>query len=730
MLQMSELQRAAEVERRLIERVHAVLCFVRGVTNDDIKHGPVVLDKEHGEGEEDWEREKNATPMLDIPFIARYRQEYWRNEMNEEDLWSVLDHDATWSAILKRRAQLEELFRAVGDDEALTMVGRARSDDELTDMQAFYDLKYIAQAAEREAEAAKGLKRPVRVSRYKTCLDAKLGEMAEAFCIPAGDLAGNYMRWLSSDRPDNPVDETADNRRPVDPDEDPVEMAIKLVPHAELHGFRDAGAVLAGVKYVAAKQVAFDPKLRREVRMRWFKDNGCLTVRHTQKGEESGEVYHLDMLTWREKRHQKVSSEEFLEMVKAKEDGLIDFSIRLDERDHQELLGNLRDCYLLHPRGGGGVSDQAREWDRLRHEVLEEALEKHLYPMLEHGLVAMRIKEAKVFVGRRIKEAMEAMIRVAPYTWRPPQADARPRKARAIMGVHLAAPTEMVVIDEWGEVRDFLSIMVDVRENHRQEMKESDKVKISDFLQKNEPDVIALGGGQLKCRTLKAQLEDVVGRCQTKEYLERKIEVVLVDKNAAYKYAHSQRALSEFPRYPPTRLMAVSIARRLQDPLRELAGLCVDRSEDALSLRLHHLQDKLDRSERTKYIHRAFIDVVRDVGVDINLAADKPQVNQHTVQFVSGLGPRKAQELLQIMRTKGCAYFREQLLEDESVRGLMRRTVWTNAAAFFKMTKNTSMWNDQMSVGTRIDDDDNVVMGGGGPPGEGGGARQGGDCRH
>ncbi len=50
-----------------------------------------------------------------------------------------------------------------------------------------------------------------------------------------------------------------------------------------------------------------------------------------------------------------------------------------------------------------------------------------------------------------------------------------------------------------------------------------------------------------------------------------------------------------------------------QDPLREMAGMCVGQSEDVLSLQLHPLQHALDRGERLRFLHRAFVTVVNEV---------------------------------------------------------------------------------------------------------------------
>jgi hypothetical protein len=76
----------------------------------------------------------------------------------------------------------------------------------------------------------------------------------------------------------------------------------------------------------------------------------------------------------------------------------------------------------------------------------------------------------------------------------------------------------------------------------------------------------------------------------------------------------------------------VSLARRLQDPLRELSGLCAGMGQDVLSLRLHPLQEVLQKPDLLKFMHRAFINVVNEVGVDINLAADKQLLYGNTVQ--------------------------------------------------------------------------------------------------
>lgn len=108
-------ERAARVKGLLIEKICNVLCYLRGIENESIRHGPIALEAEYGEGEEEWDTEKSVTPVYDIPFIAKYRQEYWKPELHYNDLWKILDTDGRWSALQKRKTQLLEKFKQVDD---------------------------------------------------------------------------------------------------------------------------------------------------------------------------------------------------------------------------------------------------------------------------------------------------------------------------------------------------------------------------------------------------------------------------------------------------------------------------------------------------------------------------------------------------------------------------------------------------------------------------------------
>ncbi|XP_078480401.1 transcription elongation factor SPT6-like, partial [Lampetra planeri] len=117
-------------------------------------------------------------------------------------------------------------------------------------------------------------------------------------------------------------------------------------------------------------------------------------------------------------------------------------------------------------------------------------------------------------------------------------------------------------------------------------------------------------------------------------------------------------AEAEFRDYPPALRQAVSLARRLQDPLLEFSQLAQggggaggDNSSDdddlLLCLKLHPLQEHVDKEELVSWLQEAFINRVNEAGVDVNRALAQPHA-QPPLGFVCGLGPRKASHLLKV----------------------------------------------------------------------------------
>ena len=124
----------------------------------------------------------------------------------------------------------------------------------------------------------------------------------------------------------------------------------------------------------------------------------------------------------------------------------------------------------------------------------------------------------------------------------------------------------------------------------------------------------------------------------------------------------------------------MSVARKIQDPLVEFAQVCSS-DEDILCLKLHPLQENVEKEELLSALHCEFINRVNEVGVDVNRAIARPYT-QSLVHDVCGLGPRKGSHLLKILRQKNTRLENRTQLDTMCHIGC---TVFINCAGFIKI---------------------------------------------
>lgn len=572
-LHVSRTERARLLKESLVEKVTNVLCFFKGVTNNDIQHGGtfIVSKDDKVSGVPNWWQaeapdNQNECPIgddeeiakirayFDIPFIQHYRKEYYEPDVRASDLWSIYDLDAKYCSLLTRQMQLKSMFHDKGDDEGVQLCQTLDTEEGLADIKALLELKHPSVTGVETT--SKGRKMPVRVSRHKVCMDAGLGKLTKMVCITPKQLCQNL--------------EGAKKNLPKDPSEEPVEFACDYVVEAEKYGFREASTVLEGARQMAAKELAAEPTLRRFVRECYFQPYATVTCEITSKGKHTSEEYHREYGNWVLTPLREINDESFLWIVKALKEGLLDVKVRMVAEREQELLDELYRFYR-----SDNHNPCAEAWNVERRKIIVEALDI-LYKVLEQNVFDSQITKARNTIGVALTESVEALLRVPPYVGSPGP-DSKRVKPERIMACCFNTPAEFVVIDKFGEVLGFKSIHLRVSRNHNNltaDFSDSELKSLRSFFDEQSPDVVVLGGDGLICRSLHTQLTRACDRFHTEGILKKSIDVFLADQRVAYKYAHSSRGLAEFPRYTPTRLMAVSLARRLQDPLRELSGLC------------------------------------------------------------------------------------------------------------------------------------------------------------
>lgn len=171
--------------------------------------------------------------------------------------------------------------------------------------------------------------------------------------------------------------------------------------------------------------------------------------------------------------------------------------------------------------------------------------------------------------------------------------------------------------------------------------------KIGQLVESYKLDAIAIGNG-----TAGRETEDFV---RQRVRFRDDVEVFVVNEAGASVYSASAVARKEFPDYDVTVRGAVSIGRRLMDPLAELVKI------DPKSIGVGQYQHDVDQNKLKDALDRTVVSVVNQVGVELNTASE------HLLAYVSGLGPTIASRIVEYRNDNGAFTSREEL---KKVKGL------------------------------------------------------------
>lgn len=230
-----------------------------------------------------------------------------------------------------------------------------------------------------------------------------------------------------------------------------------------------------------------------------------------------------------------------------------------------------------------------------------------------------------------------------------------------------------------------------------------------DFLKlvkSRQPDVIVVNGFSPRTALLTEQLREIARQAheeivQEEELEGRAIEQAQIDVISCYDdiariYQHSQRGKEEYPGLSTLGRYCLALARYVQDPTQEFAAL----GEDITAINFDPHQRLLPKERLRTYLDRALVTIVNAVGVDINKAVQNSYY-QHMLQYVAGLGPRKAQALVRVISNKlgGTLINREALIKLD----IMTFRIWTNCCAFFKIDQDVQDLDDQQGEVDALD---------------------------
>ena len=491
-------------------------------------------------------------------------------------------------------------------------------------------------------------------------------------------------------------------------DEEPLKLAGELLSKR----FTTPEQVLKAAIYMAANQISSDPLVRKCVRTVYF-ERAKIHVRPTKKGrreiDENHPCYSLKYL--KNKPVATLEKDQYLQIHIAAQAGLLEVNYTIDKlldgragrsRGHREsneeaiYFEEIKQLYEIDE-----YSKVVQLWNDVRNEALKQALEKFLYPQLEKELKSKLLQECQESCIKTSCKKLYEWLKVAPYrvesTAMMEDEDFDLRDGIRVMGIafmpNSETPAFAAVLDSDGIVIEFIRLpyLLLKRNEHANEqertLREQDRNKLRQFIVNRKPHVIAIGSETMMARSLIQDVTDIVDKLVESDQFPR-IAVELVDNELSVVFQESKRAIAEFPSFPPLLRQAISLGRRLLDPLIEFSQLCTP-DEEILCLKYHPLQQYLPNEELLEALYLEFVNRVNEVGVDLNRCILFPHVSL-MVQFVCGLGPRKSASLLRSIKKKQTPILesRTQLITIFSIGAI----VFINCAGFIKI--DTSQLSD------------------------------------
>ena len=386
----------------------------------------------------------------------------------------------------------------------------------------------------------------------------------------------------------------------------------------------DVKAAIEGVHLIIAQDISENIKIREFLRDRIAKF-GILTSKVIEKNKENDEkgVYQ-DYYEYSEQIGRSASNR-ILALNRGEKEKILKVDIDIDEKT-EEVITN----FILNTFENKNLTEFFKE-------VIKDSLDRLAYPSIKNEVRNIYTEKAEEEAINIFSENLEKLL------LQPPLAK------KTLMGLDPGYRTgcKMVIINKDGfyETNDVL-FLVDGVHNERQLA--TAKKKILDYIAKYDVDIIAIGNGTAS-RETEAFVTDVIKDSK------KKVSYLIANEAGASIYSASKIAIEEFPDLDVTARGAISIARRIQDPMAELVKI------DPKSIGVGMYQHDVNQKKLNETLEQTIEHVVNNVGVNINTAS------WALLSFVSGIKKNVAKNLVDYRHENGDFKDRKQL---KKVKGL------------------------------------------------------------
>ena len=387
---------------------------------------------------------------------------------------------------------------------------------------------------------------------------------------------------------------------------------------------KSAEDAINGVHLIIAQNISENVKIREFLRDK-ISEFGILTSKVVEKNKENDEkgVYQ-DYYEYSE-LIKKAASNRILAINRGEKEKILKVDIEIDEKTEKFIMDFILNIF------------ENKNLVEFLSEVIKDSLDRLAYPSIKNEVRNIYTEKAEEEAINIFSENLEKLLLQPPLT------------KKTLMGLDPGYRTgcKLVIINKDGfyETNDVLFL---VEEMHNSKQLASAKKKILDYIKKYDVDIIAIGNGTAS-RETESFVANVIKEAS------KPVLYLIVSEAGASVYSASKIAIEEFPELDVTARGAISIARRIQDPMAELVKI------DPKSIGVGMYQHDVNQKKLNETLEQTIEHVVNNVGVNINTAS------WALLSFVSGIKKNVAKNLVDYRHENGDFRDRKELMK---VKGL------------------------------------------------------------
>ena len=376
---------------------------------------------------------------------------------------------------------------------------------------------------------------------------------------------------------------------------------------------------LEGASYIISEYISDNANYRKYIRNFIFK-NGTLQTKLKKGKEQEDENKVYEMYYEYEEQVKYIKPHRVLAINRGEKEGILSVKINFNQEQIEDYLKTKM------------IKNKDSLVCPLVIDSIKDSLKRLIIPSIEREIRSELTDEASKTSIENFSSNLKNLL-LSP-----------PMKEITVLGFDPAFRTgcKLAVLDKTGTVLDISVIYPHEPQNE----KEKSKQHVLNLINKYNIDVIAIGNGTAS-RESEAFVSDLIKNTNTK--------YIIVNEAGASVYSASDLAIKEFPTLNISERSAISIGRRLQDPLSELVKI------DPKSIGVGLYQHDVKQKELTEALDFVVDSVVNSVGVNINTAS------KAILSHISGLTSKTIDKIIKLREEKGKYKTREQLKKENKL---------------------------------------------------------------